>query len=222
MSTSTTTNLNLIKDNSNEPIINLRTHLNNNLDALDGYFHTLDESLGSILPKFNNSGAIKSLDDNQKLSIQYGGTGLTSSPSMLINLGSTSSDTVLKASPRPGVTGTLPVANGGTGNASPWGTDVIANVVTAASNCEIVQVGYWQWGMLAQIFLAIKVKEAKSAGSVIATLVSGKQPAITTPLMNTATLSNFCAAYANGQIQTKATLSANTTVYVVGAYIIKP
>lgn len=49
------------------------------------------------------------------LPIARGGTGLTASPSMLTNLGSTTAANVLAASPRPGVTGTLPVANGGTG-----------------------------------------------------------------------------------------------------------
>lgn len=56
------------------------------------------------------------------LPITGGGTGLTSPPSMLTNLGSTSAANVLQASPRPGVTGILPVANGGTG----------ANTVAAA------------------------------------------------------------------------------------------
>lgn len=49
------------------------------------------------------------------LPVSLGGTGITSNPSMLINLASTSADTVFEASPRPGVTGTLPIANGGTG-----------------------------------------------------------------------------------------------------------
>ena len=49
------------------------------------------------------------------LAVARGGTGLTASPSMLTNLGSTTAASVLAASPRPGVTGTLPVANGGTG-----------------------------------------------------------------------------------------------------------
>lgn len=49
------------------------------------------------------------------LGIANGGTGVSSSPSMLTNLATTNADTVLKASPRPGVTGTLPVGNGGTG-----------------------------------------------------------------------------------------------------------
>lgn len=49
------------------------------------------------------------------LEVARGGTGVTSNPSMLVNLGSTAADTVFEASPRPGVTGTLPAANGGTG-----------------------------------------------------------------------------------------------------------
>lgn len=52
------------------------------------------------------------------LSVSNGGTGLSSSPSMLTNLASASAASVLQASPRPGVTGTLPIANGGTGNTS--------------------------------------------------------------------------------------------------------
>lgn len=47
--------------------------------------------------------------------VSQGGTGITSNPSMLTNLGSTGAANVFQASPRPGVTGTLGVANGGTG-----------------------------------------------------------------------------------------------------------
>lgn len=49
------------------------------------------------------------------LPLSCGGTGMTSSPSMLTNLGSTTAANVMASSPRPGVTGTLPVGNGGTG-----------------------------------------------------------------------------------------------------------
>lgn len=52
------------------------------------------------------------------LRITNGGTGLSSNPSMLVNLASTAAANVLTASPRPGVTGVLPVANGGTGTTS--------------------------------------------------------------------------------------------------------
>ena len=49
------------------------------------------------------------------LAVARGGTGITSNPSMLVNLGSTSAASVFTASPRPGVTGTLPISRGGTG-----------------------------------------------------------------------------------------------------------
>lgn len=50
------------------------------------------------------------------VSIAQGGTGMSSSPSLLINLASENAVNVLAATPRPGVTGILPVAHGGTGN----------------------------------------------------------------------------------------------------------
>ena len=52
------------------------------------------------------------------LSVARGGTGVTSNPSMLVNLSSTSTANVFATSPRPGVTGTLPISNGGTGATS--------------------------------------------------------------------------------------------------------
>jgi len=47
--------------------------------------------------------------------VANGGTGLAASPSILINLGVTTAANVMQASPRPGVTGTLGLGNGGTG-----------------------------------------------------------------------------------------------------------
>lgn len=59
---------------------------------------------------------LKDIDGNvQVVSIPSGGTGLTASPSMLTNVGSTSAANVLAASPRPGITGTLAIGHGGTG-----------------------------------------------------------------------------------------------------------
>lgn len=49
------------------------------------------------------------------LPVSNGGTGLSASPSILINLASTAAANVLTASPRPGITGTLPISHGGTG-----------------------------------------------------------------------------------------------------------
>lgn len=70
------------------------------------------------------------------LAVARGGTGVTSNPSMLVNLGSTTAASVFAASPRPGVTGTLPVAQGGTGQTKAWtnGTVSSLNSTTVSSS----------------------------------------------------------------------------------------
>jgi len=79
------------------------------------------KGLGSAAYQDTNAFALKAHNHDAgnitsgTLPIARGGTGITSNPSMLTNLGSTSADTVMKSAPRPGVTGTLPIANGGTG-----------------------------------------------------------------------------------------------------------
>lgn len=52
------------------------------------------------------------------LPIERGGTGRTTAPSMLVNLASTNAASPLAATPRPGVTGILSEAHGGTGVSS--------------------------------------------------------------------------------------------------------
>ena len=66
------------------------------------------------------------------ISVAHGGSGLSASPSILINLGSTTAANVMQASPRPGVTGTLPVANGGTGASSASGARTNLGLGSAA------------------------------------------------------------------------------------------
>ena len=76
----------------------------------------LKVALGSTTDKtFDGSADVTNIPISGTLAIANGGTGLTSSPSLLVNLGSTSAANVMAASPRPGVTGTLPVGNGGIG-----------------------------------------------------------------------------------------------------------
>lgn len=96
--------------------------INQNVSSLSGnvtnIYTELDKKqdksgLGSLA--FKDKATLTSATDvTGTLPKGNGGTGMTSSPSMLVNLDSTTADDVLKASPRPGVTGTLPVANGGT------------------------------------------------------------------------------------------------------------
>jgi len=65
------------------------------------------------------------------ITVGQGGTGLTASPSMLVNLASATAANVMTASPRPGVTGKLPVGNGGTGlDASP---SMLVNLASASA-----------------------------------------------------------------------------------------
>lgn len=68
-----------------------------------------------------------------------GGTGITTNPSMLINLGSTSAASVFATSPRPGVTGTLPVARGGTGVTSLEALKSSLNITTKPSDAYYVK-----------------------------------------------------------------------------------
>lgn len=93
----------------------------------------------------------------------YGGTGLTSSPSMLTNLGSTTAANVFQATPRPGVTGTLGIANGGTGVAASslqelaLGLDVLgrsplaASTITDANNTSLIGCTILNAGLCANL-----------------------------------------------------------------------
>ena len=71
------------------------------------------------------------------LTVARGGTGMTSNPSMLVNLASTSAASVFAASPRPGVTGVLGVSRGGTGaDSASWAR---SNLGAAASDIVTIQ-----------------------------------------------------------------------------------
>lgn len=56
--------------------------------------------------------------ENGILKTSKGGTGLTTSPTMTVNLETTKGDSIFKENPSPGVKGRLPVTNGGTGTYS--------------------------------------------------------------------------------------------------------
>lgn len=70
------------------------------------------------------------------LPVANGGTGITSSPSMLTNLGSTSAANVFAGSPRPGITGTLSIAHGGTGQTG--STNFTLTKASTASTWETI------------------------------------------------------------------------------------
>ena len=87
------------------------TNALNNIATADGAFYA---TAANGTPQFGT------------LPIAEGGTGLTSSPSLLVDLNSTTAENILASAPRPGVTGTLGIANGGTGATT--SADAITNL----------------------------------------------------------------------------------------------
>ena len=71
------------------------------------------------------------------IGLAYGGTGvsLNNNPSMLVNLGSTTAGAVFADSPRPGVTGTLAIGNGGTGATT--AAEALTNLGLTATAAEL-------------------------------------------------------------------------------------
>lgn len=85
----------------------------------------------------SSSNGLMSAGDKSKLD------GIASSPSMLTNLGSTAAANVFQASPRPGVTGVLPIANGGTGASSLEGLRSNLDIETTLDTTCNILVDNW-------------------------------------------------------------------------------
>lgn len=68
----------------------------------------------------------------------YFGVGMTTAPSLMTNLASTSTDNILKAAPRPGVMGTLGLANGGTGKSASSEADLRSKLGITPTNIGAV------------------------------------------------------------------------------------
>ena len=155
------------------------------------------------------------------LAIRHGGTGMNTSPSMLVNLGSGSAASVFQANPRPGVTGKLPVTYGGSGQGGVSDTSTTTDIVkSAGTNCQVVAARALRWGEITQLTLGIKCNAAKSAGDTLATLLSDRCPIMRTPLMNAATPSQSCIVTAAGLVQAQGSISSGATIYVTGTYLL--
>lgn len=86
------------------------------INFLDGVTSNIQTQLNGKATSSHNHSA--SNITSGTLGTARGGTGITTNPSMLVNLGSTSSASVFATSPRPGITGTLSISHGGTGATS--------------------------------------------------------------------------------------------------------
>ena len=101
------------------------------LNYVDGVTSNIQTQLNAKAASSHNHSA--SNITSGTLPVTRGGTAITSNPSMLINLGSTSAASVFATSPRPGVTGTLPITRGGTG---------ATNAVAALANLGGARVAF--------------------------------------------------------------------------------
>lgn len=99
----------------------------------------------SVDKELNECSTIEVFRLNESLDLESGVesalTSLTSEPSMLINLASSSAADVFEESPKPGVTGVLPISHGGTG---------VTSLSTLAANIE----GYLDTGLTINDFSA--------------------------------------------------------------------
>lgn len=82
------------------------------IQALQDDIETLADNLEQTA---SDVGDLQALGLSVPIPVNKGGSGLTSSPSMLTNLANNTAAGIFQATPRPGVTGTLPIGNGGTG-----------------------------------------------------------------------------------------------------------
>lgn len=138
----------------------------------------------------------------EALAVSEYGTGITSNPSMLVNLGSTSAASVFQASPRPGVTGTLGVGNGGTGvtsysalaNAIGWGNDTgwVAFFLNGTDTGYVRKIGHV---VTVIVYFGGGSDYITTAGKLIATLGTAYRPTRTICSAGS-TMENNC-----GQIQ---------------------
>lgn len=87
------------------------------------------------------------------LAVARGGTGVTSNPSMLVNLGSTTAASVFAASPKPGVTGTLPVAQGGTGQTKAWTNGTVSSL----NNTTVTSAQFATFPYLNKAFIRLNI-----------------------------------------------------------------
>ena len=105
------------------------------LNYMDGVTSNVQTQLNGKAASSHNHSAANITSGT--LAVARGGTGITSNPSMLVNLGSTSAASVFATSPKPGITGTLAIAHGGTGATS--AANARSNIGAAASDIIAVQ-----------------------------------------------------------------------------------
>ena len=144
--------------------ISTDTLIGNLQDDIDTLADNLEQTASDV-------GDLMALGLSVPIPVNKGGSGLTSNPSMLTNLANNTPASIFQATPRPGVTGILPVGNGGTG---------ASTADSARANLEAMQQVEYTPGV-AFSFDAVKQMYADTPNRdciIRATFTSGRKLAI--------------------------------------------
>lgn len=122
------------------------------------------------------------------------------------------------------LSGTLPVANGGTGQTGVSSAETtVANVIDAGTGVTISNVTYRTWGKMAQVLVGFRVSSAlaDNATVVVGTLVSGKRPVMASQC---GYISNDGYISTTGEIAvrniTGSSIGTTTTIYTAASYLL--
>lgn len=113
----------------------------------------------------------------------------------------------------------LPISLGGTGQTAVTHITTASQIITKGSNITIVSTAYHVWGKLAHLNIALKADAAIASGSVVATLVSGKEP--TDYVWLNDNIGVFYIHPNNRTIVINHTINAGSTIYMRATYMLK-
>lgn len=119
----------------------------------------------------------------------------------------------------------LAVAQGGTGSTAVTTTSTITDIATAGGNTTITGATYAEWGKIAsvQVILKRSINTGTNTDVTVATLVSGKRPAITSPAIvryNGSNIFSYVASDGGIRINTATSIPANTELIIDAVYIL--
>ena len=171
------------------------------------------------------------------LGVTRGGTGVTANPSMLVNLASTAAASVFAAEPRPGITGVLKIANGGTGqNALEYITNKDTLFSTIPDTITITSAIFARFGMVAQLYLAWSYSGTISPGATanisdiqIGTLNENYRPKMSTAGHSNGNSQAWYSIATGGAVKLTAvegtgasrTIAEGTNWYLMATYILQ-
>ena len=117
------------------------------------------------------------------------------------------------------VSGTLPLARGGTGQASCSASTIPANVAEAAAGCSITTAQYTWWGKLAMLRLVVKKTAAVASGTTtLCTLVTGRRPRYTASAQWG--WDKSAQILPSGEVRVNGAISANESLTILSTYVV--